>query len=118
MPKKEKPLTLKQISADTRRRVFFEALRLNGIESPEFEYKFHSERKWRFDYCWPSKMIALEVEGGVFSNGRHTRGTGFMNDIDKYNNAALLGWRLIRTTPSYLTSQLNIELIKEILKER
>ena len=111
-----KQLTLKQIKAIEIRERFFTVLKLHNIELPDFEVKFHPTRKWRFDYCWQSKMIALEVEGGVFSGGRHTRGLGFMNDIEKYNNASLLGYRLIRTTPTELRSKENIELIKQILK--
>jgi hypothetical protein len=95
---------------------FFLLLKLNGIQIPETEYKFHPSRKWRFDYCWKDKMIALEVEGGIWTNGRHTKGSGFIKDMEKYNNAALLGYRLIKCTPTSLMSIENIELIKNILK--
>lgn len=79
------------------------------------EHKFHSERKWRFDYAIIEHKIAIEVEGGVFTQGRHTRGTGFINDMEKYNNAVVLGWRLLRVTPSGLHSKNTIELIKKLL---
>ena len=62
------------------------------------EYRFHPTRKWRFDYAIPSHLIALEVEGGVWTGGRHIRASGFLGDMEKYNNAALLGWRVFRTT--------------------
>ena len=91
-------------------------LTLNGIKLPITEHKFHPTRKWRFDYCWIDEKIALEVEGGVWTNGRHTRGSGFIKDMEKYNNAALLGWRLIKCTPTTLMDVENIELIKNILK--
>ena len=57
-----------------------------GVECVK-EYRFHKTRKWRFDYALPSFKIALEVEGGVWSQGRHTRPKGFLGDIDKYNMA-------------------------------
>ena len=85
------------------------------VERPVQELKFHPTRKWRFDFAWPDKKIALEVEGGVFTNGRHTRGSGFLNDMEKYNNAALLGWRIIRTTPQKIYSFETINTIKQIL---
>ena len=113
---KQKQLTIRQIKAIEIRERFFTVLKLHNVELPSFEVKFHPTRKWRFDYCWLDKMIALEVEGGVFTGGRHTRGIGFKNDIEKYNNASLLGYRLIRTTPTELRSIENIELIKNILK--
>ena len=78
------------------------------------EYLFHPVRKWRFDYCIIDKKIALEVEGGVFSNGRHTRGLGFKNDMEKYNNAVLLGWRLIRVTPDDLMKLSTIQMIQQL----
>lgn len=74
------------------------------------EYKFHPERKWRFDYAIPKYKIALEVEGGVWTRGRHTRPKGFLSDMEKYNTATLYGWRVFRTTPNdlYKTSTLNL----------
>lgn len=96
--------------------IFFALLEQNKIQLPIPEYKFHLTRRWRFDYCWLDKMIALEVEGGIWTNGRHTRGSGFIKDMEKYNNAALLGYRVIKCTPTTLTSIDNINLIKEILK--
>ena len=63
------------------------------------EFKFHSVRRWRFEYAHEEKKIAVEIEGGAFSGGRHTRGTGFIKDMEKYNAAAKLGWRLFRYTP-------------------
>lgn len=63
---------------------------------PEVEFRFHPKRQWRFDFCFPEIKIALEIEGGVFVQGRHTRGTGFLNDIDKYNEATMMGWKVLR----------------------
>lgn len=62
------------------------------------EYKFCTGRRWRFDYANIEKKVAIEIEGGIWVNGRHTRGFGYLNDIDKYNMAVLLGWRLLRFT--------------------
>lgn len=78
------------------------------------EFVFHNERKWRFDYCWPDKKIALEIEGGVFTGGRHTSGPGFMGDMEKYNQAVLYGWKVIRTTPSKLLTSETLDLIKQL----
>ena len=76
-----------------------------GLPEPVKEYRFHAVRKWRFDYAFPALMIALEVEGGVWTGGRHTRGAGYLGDVDKYNEAALLGWLVLRCTPSKLRTQ-------------
>lgn len=77
------------------------------------EYRFHPTRMWRFDYAIPEHKIAIEVEGGVWTGGRHTNPQGFMGDIDKYNQAALLGWRVFRTTPDNLVKTATFDLLKE-----
>jgi very-short-patch-repair endonuclease len=77
----------------------FEELLLEELESydePEREYRFHDERLWRLDFAWPKQKVAVELEGGAWVQGRHTRGQGFLNDCEKYNSATTLGWKLIR----------------------
>ena len=76
--------------------------KLNIIFIPE--YRFHKVRKWRFDYACPELMIAIELEGGVFIGGRHTRGMGYVNDCEKYNEALKLGWRVLRYPTNKLAS--------------
>ncbi len=98
-----------------RAEVFLRALEVRGLPRPEREWKFDAKRRWRFDYAWPEKMVALEVEGGVWTGGRHTRGAGFLKDIEKYNRAAVLGWRLLRVTPDKLVSFGTFEMLREIL---
>lgn len=83
----------------------------------EKEYRFHPERKWRFDYAIPAIRLAIEVEGGVWTGGRHTSSKGFLGDMEKYNEAALLGWCLIRTTPDQLLTSKTIDLIKRRQRE-
>ncbi len=98
-----------------RAEVFLRALEVRGLPRPEREWKFDAKRRWRFDYAWPQQMVALEVEGGVWTGGRHTRGAGFLKDIEKYNRAAVLGWRLLRVTPDKLVSFGTFEMLREIL---
>lgn len=76
------------------------------------EYKFHPVRKWRFDYAIVDHKIALEVEGGVWTGGRHTSPKGFLGDIEKYNSATLMGWRVFRVTPDDLYKTATLNLIK------
>ncbi len=76
------------------------------------EYRFHPVRKWRFDYALPAHKIALEVEGGVWTGGRHTSPKGFLGDMEKYNAATLMGWRVLRTTPDELISAGTIKMLK------
>ena len=86
-----------------------------GVECVK-ELQFYKSRKWRFDYALPKYKIALEVEGGVWTQGRHTRPQGFLGDMNKYNTATLCGWRVFRTTPSKLLSTDTLLLIKSAIQ--
>jgi very-short-patch-repair endonuclease len=77
------------------------------------EFRFHPKRRWRFDFAFPSQMVALEVEGGVWSHGRHTRGSGYVKDLEKYNAAAALGWQVLRVTPQQVRSGAVIDILRE-----
>lgn len=79
------------------------------------EYKFHPTRRWRFDYAIPEHKIALEVEGGVWTGGRHIRAQGFLGDMEKYNTATLMGWRVFRTTPDELYKTATINLLRNAI---
>lgn len=56
-------------------------------------------RDWRLDFAHDGARVAIEVEGGVYSKGRHVRPGGFEEDAAKYNAAAILGWLVFRVTP-------------------
>jgi len=73
-------------------------VKIFGLPEPVREFRFHKTRKWRFDFCWPDHKLAVEIEGGVWTRGRHTRGSGFTQDAEKYNAAALDGWKVLRFT--------------------
>jgi len=79
------------------------------------EYKFHPKRKWRIDYYLPEFGLAIEVEGGSFSQGRHVRGVGFRHDIEKYNEITAAGLSLIRVTYSTLNKKETFDLIERCI---
>jgi len=113
------------------------------ISRPDVERKFHPVRKWRFDYAWPEYLIAVEVEGGAFSRpvkcnhcnqfvthrtktgktikvmegGRHNTGKGFTNDLEKYQAAFALGWRVLRVSPKQARNGEAIEIIARIIQK-
>ncbi|MFA5186911.1 MAG: hypothetical protein WC551_10565 [Patescibacteria group bacterium] len=73
-----------------------------GLSEPMPEYRFDSERRWRFDWCFPEVRLAVEIEGGIFTQGRHTRGSGYIKDLEKYNRATALGWHILRYPPNMI----------------
>jgi hypothetical protein len=71
-----------------------------GIEFVE-EFQFHRTRRWLLDFFFKyghpvKKSYAIEIEGGIYTQGRHTRGKGFQEDIWKYNEATAMGITLFR----------------------
>lgn len=76
----------------------------DGGEDPEggwfapVHHQYRHERDWRFDLAWPGRMLAAEVDGGVWTAGRHVQGGGFEADLVKLNEAVLRGWRVLRFT--------------------
>ena len=67
------------------------------------EHRFAAPaRQWRFDFAHLPSRVAIELDGGTWAGGRHTRGAGFERDCEKLNTAAQLGWRIFRLTPQML----------------
>lgn len=82
----------------------------------EQEYKFHAERNWRADFLISGTKILIEVEGGIWSGGRHTRGKGFIADMEKYNAAAILGFKVLRFDTQQVKSGLAIKQIENLVR--
>lgn len=92
-------------------------IRAAGLEVwLEREHVFHPTRKWRFDCAWPRFMVALEVDGGVYTGGRHTRGKGFENDCEKCNEALMLGWKVLRVTSHHIGTGQALQWIERLVK--
>ena len=88
--------------------------RAHCLPEPTTEYRFQPPRRWRFDYAWPHYLVAVEREGGVWTQGRHTRGKGYLGDLAKYNAAALAGWKVLRYTPEQLEDGCAIQDVQPI----
>lgn len=90
---------------------------LNALKIPSTkEFRFHPDRKWQADFRIDDMPILVEVEGGVFSNGRHTRGEGYTKDCEKYSAAAVNGWYVIRGTTEQIKDGLVIQWIEKLIE--
>ena len=108
--------------------IFARQLARAGLVGFAQEFRFHPSKGWRFDFANQDLMLAVEIEGGIWANGRHNRGSGFVKDCEKYNEAALLGWLVLRipstwvaTGRDYRPRRKGIELVKRavsVLLER
>lgn len=87
------------------------------LRLPVREYKFHPTRRWKFDFAYPMLRLAIEIEGGIWVGGRHNTGKGYSADCEKYNNAALLGWSILRFTTDMVKSGEALKMIESVLKD-
>ena len=83
-----------------------EQCRIVGLPAPMTELTFAKSigRRWRFDLAWPALKLAVEIDGGGFVAGRHSRGAGLEKDCEKFAEAAIMGYTVIRCTPRQVTS--------------
>ena len=91
-------------------------IRAAGLPEFTMEYRFHPERRWRLDLAFIPRLLAVEIEGGIWINGRHNRSSGYLKDIEKYNELAILGWRLLRFTPDQVRVGLALQCIERALR--
>lgn len=91
--------------------------RLMRLPAPQLEFRFHVTRKWRFDCCWPDRLIALECDGGGFVSGRHGRGVGIEKDSEKLAEAAIAGFRVIRVTPKQIKNGQALAWLERLLRQ-
>lgn len=97
--------------------LFAQQVSLARLPVPVPEYRFAPPRRWRFDFAWPGACVAVELEGGHWSQGRHTRGEGFEADCEKYSTAAALGWRIIRATGEQVRSGWALRWAEQALQQ-
>jgi len=107
---------------------------LVAVKAPPFEHEFRFSanhvglgkgiksrlkdaglKDWRFDFAWPEIKLAVEVEGGIFVNGRHSRGAGFEGDCIKYGEAMKLGWNVYRCTGGMIKSGNALDTIEMMI---
>ena len=103
-----KPIRARQVFRDakppSRLEKRFETL-WKGLSGPplEREFRSHPVRRWRADFAHLPSRTLIEIEGGIYVNGRHNRASGFAADLEKYLEATLAGWRVVRLGPEELT---------------
>lgn len=93
-------------------------LRWMQVPDAALEYRFDPRRRWRFDFAWPLLKVAAEVEGGSWTAGRHTRGSGFEADCEKYAEAAIAGWLVIRVTTEMVEDGRAVNFIERAIRAR
>lgn len=91
-------------------------IRAAGLLMPIEEHRF-CKRRWRFDLAWVDRKLAVEIEGGTWSHGRHVRGKGFQLDCIKYAEALCLGWRVLRVTTAMVNDGTALAYVERALSD-
>ncbi len=89
-----------------------------GLPEPVREYRFCLERRYRADFAWPEHRLLVEVEGGVYIRGRHVTPSGYEGDVEKYNLAQELGWRVLRFTGHMVRDGSAVLTIERVLRDK
>lgn len=105
-----------------------------GIDCYERQYVFAPPRLWRFDFAFHVRgawRFAVEIEGGIYGRskggpcpwcgeqkkGRHMTVPGFIGDIEKYNEAHMLGWSVFRATPAMVRDGRAVDLVRRAIEQ-
>jgi hypothetical protein len=86
-----------------------------GLPEPVREFRFAPPRRWRWDYCWPEEMVAVEIQGGVWRSMHHTRGRGYIDDCRKMAEGVLRGWRVLWIPTDWLRDRTALDIISKVL---
>jgi hypothetical protein len=84
-------------------RVVLALCHAEGWPAPIHECRFAPPRLWRFDLAWPEARLAVEIQGGIFTRGRHVRGASLLREWEKLNTAALMGWAVLLVSTDQVT---------------
>lgn len=91
-------------------------IKMAKLPEPEQQWNFVPGRRYRCDFAWPGHKTIVEVEGGTWNGGRHVTGAGFERDCEKYNLAALHGYRVFRVTSSMVRDGRALATIEQALE--
>lgn len=105
-----------QVKRSEGERALETALEAANIKGWLAEYRFDPKRRWRADFAFLEARLLVEVEGGIWSGGRHTRGEGFEHDAEKYNAMTIQGWKLLRFSTGMVHDGIAIKTILDALR--
>lgn len=91
-------------------------LQAEGITDYQAEYRFAPPRRWRADLYLPAADLLVDVQGGIYVNGKHSRGAAQEKDYEKANTAQIMGFRFMQFGPSQIRSGEALATIKRALE--
>lgn len=86
------------------------------VPAPIRQFRYLPKRKCQADFAWPEYKLIVEIQGGTWINGGHSRGTGYAKDCLKYNAAQLLGWKVLCFTCDHIKNGIAAQTINNFFK--
>ncbi len=83
---------------------------------PVREYRFIPKRKFRADFAWPEKKVAVEIDGCQWVKGGHNSGYGKQRDYEKDRLAIANGWRVLRFVSDDIVRR-PLQCCEEVIRE-
>ena len=104
------------MSASELEDIFAAQLDAVGLDGYVREYQAIPGRRFRFDFCWQKERLLVEINGGTYSKGAHSTGTGINRDYEKSNLAVVNGWRVLSFDTKQVKSGAALEVVEQILR--
>lgn len=86
-----------------------------GLPLGEGQYRIVEGRQFIWDRAWPEQRVCAEVQGAVWTQGAHSRGSGVQRDCLKASLAAAYGWRCLPLTREMIEDGTAVRLIAQAL---
>jgi len=93
-------------------------IRMTGLPTPERQYAAIPGRRHRFDFAWPNFKLLLDVQGGIFTKGKHGRGAGIMQDQEKLNLATIEGWHVMHVSVRHIDEGTAVQWLRRFFEKR
>lgn len=78
------------------------------------EFRFEPKRRWKADFLVDNFLV--EIVGGLWmKRGGHSQGQAQLDDMEKFNHAAKLGYRVLQFSPDQVKNGDAIGFIEQVL---
>jgi len=95
----------------------------DDISSWELDYAYRRSlskraKRFRLDFAHEETRVGIEIQGGIYTRGRHVTGAGYERDAFKYNLAYAGGWVIFLMTPEMIRNPRWYALIAATIESR
>lgn len=87
----------------------------HGYRFPKSAYPENKRKVWIADYCSIEFKIMVEIDGGIWVGDGHGHPTGITKGMLKLNDAALLGYHMLRFSTSWVKPRHAINFLQRVL---